>query len=389
MANLITDRFSISKREETEEGFLKVEDSKLARTGILIYSIGEIDVQDAPEGFDGGGSGVVRVFRSAKEVFNKETLESFKSRPITLEHPDKFVDSKNFKNESVGMSKDDVRREGNFMLATLMILDENAVKNIKSGVEELSLGYTADVQYKPGVTDDGEVYDAVMTNIRGNHIAIVPRGRNGRNVKLSDEDINKKEVNNMPEENKQTIIVDGVSFSCSQQTAEVVNKLVDDNHELEKEIDRLKEIQKEEMEDLEVKQKEAMDKLHEELDSAHEKVTDADKLDELVAERSVLVDNAEKLIKDFKHDGLSNPEIKSQVVAKVCDIDLKEKSEEYIDARFDGLIQDKAKGTEGYKEVFNDHAKDVKDSDENLSASQKKRKALMDKNHKILMGVTE
>ncbi|MGL5431928.1 MAG: DUF2213 domain-containing protein, partial [Plesiomonas shigelloides] len=57
---------------------------------------------------------------------------------------------------------------------------------IESGKCELSAGYTAKYDFTPGVTADGEAYDAVQRDIRINHVALVPRARAGRQARVFD-----------------------------------------------------------------------------------------------------------------------------------------------------------------------------------------------------------
>jgi len=47
------------------------------------------------------------------------------------------------------------------------------------GKVELSNGYTSEIEFKAGKTNDGFEYDAIQTDIKGNHIAIVDKARCG------------------------------------------------------------------------------------------------------------------------------------------------------------------------------------------------------------------
>lgn len=204
----ITDKFTITKREKSPEGYLIVKDSKLARVGILNYRASEIRfMQGAPK--DLPDEQVIRVFRGPEQLFRQDVLDSFKSKPMTLKHPQTLVDSRTIKRDSIGFAKDDVTAQGDFMTGTLIITDFDTVKEVEDGTKELSLGYTADIIWQPGVDNDGNPFDAVQRNIRGNHIAIVPRGRCGTECKISDsQPTNKNRGKNMPEPQ---VILDRIS----------------------------------------------------------------------------------------------------------------------------------------------------------------------------------
>ncbi|MGB1276011.1 MAG: DUF2213 domain-containing protein, partial [Nannocystaceae bacterium] len=60
-----------------------------------------------------------------------------------------------------------------------VMTDKATIEAIESGKRQVSNGYMADYDMTPGVTPDGQEYDAVQRNIRGNHIAIVDRARCG------------------------------------------------------------------------------------------------------------------------------------------------------------------------------------------------------------------
>ena len=154
--------------ERTPEGFLRV-DARLTRTGVFQYSDGEKTWGE---------------MRTDEEVFNPETLRSFELAVITDDHPEQFVNASTVREVQVGHVGTDVRKDGDFMVASLVITDENTIRAIEGGKRELSCGYTARVIQDSGVTGDGTRFDARQTKIRGNHVALVDRGRAGPNCRL-------------------------------------------------------------------------------------------------------------------------------------------------------------------------------------------------------------
>ena len=353
----ITDRFTITKREKSPEGYLIVKDSRLARIGTLSYVAAELpNIAGMPSSVS--LSDVIRVHRGKDQLFDDDTMESFRYKPMTMQHPENLVDPKNVKSESIGFSRDDVRPEGDHLIATLSITDEEAIKAVEGGVNELSLGYTADIHWHPGIDEHGQPYDAVQRNIRGNHIAIVPRGRCGSTCKISDEQTTNR-GNIMPDPQ---IILDGISYECPAQTAQAFDKVIkaqekvisilkDEAEELKKEIEDTEE----EMKDGAEKAEKEKDELQAKLDEAESsKVKDSD-LDALVEERANLVSSAKSVLKDFNPSGLSNADIKKSVVKDVCGVDVSKKSADYINARFDALIES-ASGKSSIADVMKGHA---------------------------------
>lgn len=158
-----------SKRKYTDEGYLIVKDSAIAKVGLQPYLASEIGISDS--------GGRINVFRSADEVFNDAAIESFIGKPLTNDHPPEFVDSKNWKSYTIGFIKD-VRPDldNNVLLADLVFTDEKAIKLVKSGKTQLSCGYNAEIIQDAGVYN-GIEYQAVQKNIRGNHVSLVNAGR--------------------------------------------------------------------------------------------------------------------------------------------------------------------------------------------------------------------
>lgn len=82
------------------------------------------------------------------------------------------------------------------------------------------------------------------------------------------------------------------------------------------------------------------------LDALKGKVLDAAAIDKLVADRSALCVVAAKIAPTVKLDGLADVDIKKAVVtAKLGDAAIKDKSADYINARFDILAEDAGKTT--------------------------------------------
>ena len=86
----------------------------------------------------------------------------------------------------VGATGTDARFEPPYLFNSLVIWDGDAIAAIESNEQrELSSSYRYDADMTPGVFE-GEPYDGRMTNIIGNHVALVEKGRAGADVLVSD-----------------------------------------------------------------------------------------------------------------------------------------------------------------------------------------------------------
>lgn len=157
---------------ETPEGFLIARNVPIARTGEQTYLARELGLTD------GDPDRPVTVYREEKDVFDPAAMASFEGKDVTDGHPAEGVDPANHANYSKGHLQN-VRREGEHLTADLFIKDPTLISEVKNGVKrEVSCGYLC--EYSPYL----EGYK--QTNIRGNHVAVVPRGRAGHEIAIKD-----------------------------------------------------------------------------------------------------------------------------------------------------------------------------------------------------------
>ena len=160
----------ITGSETTDEGYLRVW-CRAARTGTQLYRRAD-------------GS-QVREYRPPEEVSNPDSLSTFGMKPTTWGHPPVLLDAANTKQFQIGYSGSQVRYNDGFVEVALVVTDQDAIDRIKrKDATEVSAGYKVDFDPTPGITPEGEEYAGVQRNIRVNHIAIVPRGRAGPEVRL-------------------------------------------------------------------------------------------------------------------------------------------------------------------------------------------------------------
>lgn len=168
----------------TEEGYLR-DRPVLTRVGIFEY------VND-----DGT---IRRELRLPEDVFDPQSLASYRGKPIIITHGAGLVDKSNVHKESIGTILSEGYRSGDDVRAEIVIHDTDAMKECK--MKELSLGYNLDLEETPGEWN-GQPYDAIQRNIRVNHLALVQEARAGDQARLN---IDSRDSN--PKRRKKTMSV--------------------------------------------------------------------------------------------------------------------------------------------------------------------------------------
>lgn len=163
-----------SARKQDENGFLSIKGCPISSYGIFDYSAGQL-------GLPGDPNRIVKVFRPEEAVNNPETIDSFKDMPFIVDH--EMLSG--FDDDTTASAPEDYGIDGvltsnvyyaaPWMRGDIKIFSRKAQRALKNK-KDLSLGYSCDFEMKPGVFD-GQPYEVVQTNMRGNHIALVDEGR--------------------------------------------------------------------------------------------------------------------------------------------------------------------------------------------------------------------
>lgn len=334
----LTDKVSVGRVRRTGDGYL-VADAKVARTGIQQYLGSELGRPDMP---------VVRVYRPPDEVFSDDAMHSYAYRPVTIEHPAKMVDATTWKAVAAGQTGGEIQQEGKFVRVPLVLMDAAAIKAYEDGKRELSMGYSAEIVFRDGVTPDGQPYDAVQTQLRMNHLALVDRARGGSELRIGDgrtpggkdrADNHSPKENPMSDIKTRTILVDGLSVETTDAGAQAIAKLQGQLNDAKTASDKLVTDHAAALADKD----KAIAKLEAERDDLKGKALTDAALDARVQARADLLTTA-KAIHDADYTGKSDADVrKAAVVGKLGASVVDGKSDAYIEGRFDILAEDAKK----------------------------------------------
>lgn len=179
MTMRFTDKASVGAVKQTAEGYL-VATSRVARTGVQVYLARELGDIAKAAGFE--PTDHVRVYRAPDQVFAADSLATITRLPITIDHPAENVTAENWADLAVGEVGDAYTKDGDWVIVNPMLKDAKGVKAATSTHKEFSLGYSADIiKARDGVDADFEI-----SQIRYNHLALVPQARAGKEARIGD-----------------------------------------------------------------------------------------------------------------------------------------------------------------------------------------------------------
>jgi len=201
-----------SKRKvDPRTGYLDITDNKLTRVGVFHYKASELGAvaKHLPP------DKIVGVYRSPDEVFDEDALESFNNQVVTDDHPKEMVNADNSEKFTKGYAINKVRREGDYLVGDLRVTSKALIKKINSGKAQISNGYYSRLVPEEGVSHDGVAYSFKQTDIQGNHIAVVSKGRAGNMCALSDAalEIQDSSTDSVERDSKGNLIYRGEKFA--------------------------------------------------------------------------------------------------------------------------------------------------------------------------------
>lgn len=323
-----------TKVERTPQGGLRVP-ANLTRIGVFTYTR------------DDGT--IVRELRPPDEVFAEDSLATLAGAPVTDLHPTVPVRPSNWRKLSVGHVADDVRGDGKFVAAKLLIQDAEEIAAVERKDRcELSCGYTCKLDETSGEYE-GERYDMIQRSIRYNHVALGPKGwgRAGAEVALRlDAKGNQVAAVEPPSNTEEATImkytIDGVTYDTN--TPEFMQALSLRDKRVDGEIETLKSER-----DKATAERDAATKERDEFKTKLDDATDPTHLDSLVADRVALVTSARRVLgTDAKLDGKSEREIMVETIRHADDaFDAEGKSDDYVRAYFEASTKSGKRHDEG------------------------------------------
>lgn len=169
-----------SARKVDLNGWVTIEGNPISKEGVYDYLGSQIP------GYTGDPNDIVKVYRPMEELMRPETIESFKLLPFIDDHTwlgEKGIDAGSL--PFTGITGEQVYADAPYLRSNLKMFSEEMKADIIAGKVELSPGYLYDVYLQPGVWN-GQPYQYVQRNLRGNHLALVMTGRTGVDVAVMD-----------------------------------------------------------------------------------------------------------------------------------------------------------------------------------------------------------
>jgi hypothetical protein len=175
---LAMDRDTVRSRDQ--DGRLHVEITNISKAAVNPYRGSEIPDAEAL-GLD--PDKIYQLLRDPEELVKAAT--TFNNLPLLDVHIPVTVDDPR-QEHVIGSTGTDAVFEAPYLRNSLVVWTAEAIDGIESGEQqEISCAYRYVADMTPGEYE-GERYDGVMREIRGNHVALVATGRAGPDVVVGD-----------------------------------------------------------------------------------------------------------------------------------------------------------------------------------------------------------
>lgn len=383
---LFADHLTLDAPKQLKDGYLAVR-AKTARIGHYEYAGREVDPDNAHGLRD---SDTVHVLRDEDTVFDEASARSFIGKPITDDHPSTPVTADNWKDHARGVVMGALR-DGDYLAFDLLLTDAALIGKVQDGKRQISNGYEATLEFGDFTALDGTKCAARQARISGNHCAIVDRARAGPSCAINDaatcEGIPRTLFDALVERTYSDGLRDGINGLARRETSNsggshVATKTItfdglplEVTDAAEAAITKLQNQLKDEQSGR-TADKSAHDKViaakDAEIDDLKTKVVDQAKIDQLADAKASVVADAKKAVGDKLGDtaGKSVAEVRRMACAAALgDAAVADKSDDYIEARFDTLKDGKGESRDpvrdaissGIRNQVNDHGASVRD----------------------------
>lgn len=289
---LLEDKQTISSARILRDSGELIAPVTIARTGIMLYKaseLGEVAAHLPPDK-------ICRVRTRPEVLFDSATINSCRSAPFTVGHPKDDVSLENNKELQKGFIEGLPTPDGSHLSGYVVVNDSATIKLVDSGVDQVSMGHASIL-----VPCEDDEADFDKTTIRCNHVALVRRGR-AQTTRIGDS-------------GEEIEIVDRSQFEAVEAQRDELSVKV------ETLTAKLADAESTRLSDEEVQRL----------------------VDERVKSRLVLLTQVAQLGDEFvKMDftGKDEMEIKREVLSILRDADMSEKSDDYVNVRFEIALED-------------------------------------------------
>lgn len=309
------DRAQIDKPTYLDNGWVRIQQAPIARAGLLEYTRAD---------------GSKWVEYRPPTAHTDATIATFDAVPFTNNHPPAgLLNADNTKLYQVGTVLNP-KVDGDKLNASILITDSATVEAIRNGKVELSCGYSADVDATPGITPDGRHYDAIQSNIQGNHVALVSKGRAGPEIRLrldSNESVVSFPTTSHPEGKPMTtkVRIDSVEYEVSETVASAISKLDAQLQSAQNEVKT---------------EKERTDAAKAEVTSLKKELAEAPEKVRVAMLARVALENQAKSVlgAEAKLDGKTDIDVKREVATK-AGFKLDGKADSFVEAAFEIALE--------------------------------------------------
>jgi 8-oxo-dGTP pyrophosphatase MutT (NUDIX family) len=214
------------KRRMDLNGWYEVKDNPISKVGVFPYSgraIGHPDLDP---------DRMYNVYRPEEELSDPETVTSFQLVPFVDDHPAAMLGPGELDLPTVdgkpaqGVIGEQVYYSNGYLYANLKLFTDRVAQALQAGKRQVSAGFRCMYDRVAGEFN-GQPYDFIQRNIRGNHVALVNAGRMGPEVAVLDHftfSFDSEELVKMADPVKdETDAAGGESMSIAEATALIEN----------------------------------------------------------------------------------------------------------------------------------------------------------------------
>jgi len=290
----------MNKLEKDYNGYVSVNRRPISKAGIFEYLGSSIGAEDTNK--------IYKVYRPAEELSNKETIDSFKLVPLIDDHEMLGTDATPAEYKGVqGTTGEDIYFDDDTLFGNLKVYSDALKTLIDGGKKDLSLGYRCEYEFKEGIFN-GEKYDAIQKNLRGNHIALVDNGRMGKEVSVCDSAIITFDNNDITT-GEIPIMNDELLKALEEMIKPIMEKINDLSEKIDSKEVVEEEVEDEEEENVEDESQEDLDKKDTDMEEEKKAIAMDAKIalkeefksrDKLASEISKVVGSFDHLDMDFK-----------------------------------------------------------------------------------------